>query len=61
MEGYSNEQNEIFAEVNSDELGRVVKSAANAKILKIKLTKKNNVAHLTIEMKYVTIHTKENI
>lgn len=52
MEGFSAEQNEIYAEVNSDELNRALKSASTAKVLKIKLTKKN-VPYLTMEMKIV--------
>uniref|UniRef100_A0A915IST2 Checkpoint protein n=1 Tax=Romanomermis culicivorax TaxID=13658 RepID=A0A915IST2_ROMCU len=52
MEGMSSEQNEIYLELDSEAFGRAVRSANNAKYLRMKLTKKN-VPYLALEMKFV--------
>lgn len=51
MEGLSGELNEIYLELESDDFFRAVKSASDAKHLRMKLTRKN-VPYLTFELKF---------
>lgn len=52
MEGLSDEHNEIYLELSPDNLLRTLKTAQNAKSVKIKLTKKHAPC-LTLEVELV--------
>jgi len=53
MEGYSEEHNDIFFDLNCEEMSRGFKAAATsaAKQLKLRLTKKGNNPYLTFDLK----------
>lgn len=55
MDGVSEEHNEIFLELIPDNLVRSLKTAQNAKSVKIKLTKKH-VPCLTLEVELVRLN-----
>jgi HUS1 checkpoint protein len=57
MEGVSEEANEIFLEIAPDNLMKALKTAQNAKWIKIKLTKKHAPC-LTFEVDLVRMHSK---
>jgi len=57
MDGVNKEHNEIFLEITLENLCRALKSAQNAKSLKIKLTKKQT-ACLTVEIELVSVNLK---
>ena len=59
MDGVSAEANEIFLEVIPENLVRSLKSAQNAKSVKIKLTKKHTPC-LTFEIELVRSNTKSS-
>ena len=53
------ERNEIYLEVNMEQLSRALKSTLNAQVVKIKLTKKHG-ACLTVEVAQVShLHQEE--
>jgi len=49
------DRNEIYIELNIDQLSRALKSALNSQVLKIKLTKKQGPC-LTLEILQVVLH-----
>jgi HUS1 checkpoint protein len=55
MDGVSEEDNEIYLEVCPDSLTRSLKSAQNAKTVKIKLTKRHTSC-ITFEIELVRIY-----
>lgn len=54
MDGLSEENNEIFLELNPEAMVRALKSATAAKSVKIKLTKKH-VPCITLEVELVSV------
>jgi len=57
MEGLSDELNEIYLELESDDFSRAIKSISDAKHLRIKLTRKN-VPYLTFELKFPSANSR---
>ncbi|UYV62993.1 HUS1 [Cordylochernes scorpioides] len=57
MEGVSDEHNEIYLNVATENFLRALRSAQNSKCLKIKLTKKYTTAYLTHEVELPTTAT----
>ncbi|CAM1324234.1 HUS1 (predicted) [Pycnogonum litorale] len=60
MEGVSAEQNEIYLELNADNLVKAMKSAHSAKSVKIKLTRKH-VPCITLEIELPSLSSNSRI
>ncbi len=56
MEGLSEESNEIYLEVTPEDIVRAMKTAQNAKAVKLKLTKKFSPC-LTFDIELVSVNT----